>query len=197
MSRVPRIGHTVCYIWAMQSKPASSRGTNVIIHKNLHALVSGLSLKLQNHLGWKRPLRSLSSTVDLVQVNINLVPKGHVYVIQIPPRVVVQLLPQPPVPMLHNPAGAEIFLNISPHSWGGEGVTEDIDVPCRAGTCPSCSYPLNCPSALPSGSPSSGNLPVHDCASTGAALFSVWGLHWLKTTCMAEIQSVCIYTSGS
>lgn len=56
--------------------------------------------------------------------------------------MVVQPLPQPPVPMLHSPAGGDIFLNISACSRGGGAVTEEIHVLCAAGTCPSCPYPL-------------------------------------------------------
>ena len=67
-----------------------------------------------NHLGWKRPLRSLSPTINLTLPcpPLNHVPKRHVYMsfIYFQGQCLDYFHGQP-VPVLDNPFGEEIFPN--------------------------------------------------------------------------------------
>ena len=74
----------------------------------------------QNHLGWKRPLRSSSPIINLTLPSppLNHVPKPHIYIsFKYLQGWWLYHFPGWPVSVLDNPFGEEIFPNIMAHSY--------------------------------------------------------------------------------
>ena len=80
-----------------------------------NATIYFFHLETQNHLGWKRPLGSLSPTANLTLPSppLNYVPKHRVYMaFKYLQGWQLNHVPGQPVPMVDNPFGEEIILNI-------------------------------------------------------------------------------------
>lgn len=96
----------------LKQKPANQAAKRFL--RVLEASVL-LTIKSQNLLGWKRPWRSLSSTINLTLASpaLSHVPKLHICIfLKYFWAWWLNNLPLQPVPVLDNPFGKQFFANI-------------------------------------------------------------------------------------
>ncbi|KAK4807435.1 hypothetical protein QYF61_001986 [Mycteria americana] len=112
-----QIGEIKVSNYIQGNKPSASLADlSVVWDERLsHSSTASRITESQNHIGWKRPLRSSSPTVNLT---LPKPPLHHVskYLIQTPFKYLqgwgLNHFPGQPVPMLDNPLGEEKFPNI-------------------------------------------------------------------------------------